>query len=389
MPLLCRLLTVLLLLSAAGCGSSGSSDDAGDSANPDLTTTTLSGTTDSEGLVTFEFTIGESVAGAQLVVFPPEGRVRLTALIDPAGSDLARGLTQNITDAVATRAAPSSLGLPLPGQGLRAGTWQARYQVVESRGNDLLPNREVTLQLITKRDGDLSAGNVRVNLIFVGPTADSDDTRDALEDATDIASIILDQVRLRLDVEEYEISGPDILPDPRDGDPLYDDISNAVRPNAVNIVVGVDVDGLQNDGLDYSIPGGIPGAAVPSPRSGSPMSVLEMTDDGRFNDDGSGSSEEHNDEVRLAGEEMAQLIGHWLGLAHNVDLRGNRVIASDSLPDTESCITEEDCQDEADVRENFMFPYPLEIEGTGDEYYFRARVTDDQAEAMHRSVLVD
>ena len=62
---------------------------------------------------------------------------------------------------------------------------------------------------------------------------------------------------------------------------------------------------------------------------------------------------------------------------------------SDSLSDTETCLSIADCRENKVVRENMMFPEPIEIQGSQEDSYKRTRITPQQAEMLQHSILTE
>jgi hypothetical protein len=229
-----------------------------------------------------------------------------------------------------------------------------------------------------------------VNLSLVGPAAGSDDTRTAIEDAVDRWKGIFSQAGVALDVQYYDFDGPRDLPDPREGDALYAQISGATRAAALNIVVGVDLDGVQGASNEsFGLVGGSPGPTSAGDRSVAAFAITRVAgEDGQFNFDGSGATQLWGDEVEVASEVLGALAGEYLGLKPVVTFDGNKVVATDGLSDTESCVTEVECKNEDSPRDNLMFPRVYKKPGEGKNTYGRTRLSPQQIEILRASPLV-
>jgi hypothetical protein len=385
------LLAVALL--AVGCTESSSDDDGFDESSHSpspvfLNEQSLHATSDGNGFAAFSFSITNEAA-FQLLVAPGSNQAKLVELRNSQGPISLVPLThtfrgpQNPTSV-------NVLEYPFGLLNVASGTYTATYQFLNSTGDASVPFTNFDATLLSKRDNDLNSGTVGVNMVLVGPVAGSQETRDSLQSALTVASSYLSSADLSLNVEWVSYPGSDLLPDPNSGDTFYEDISKATRPNCINLVFGSDVQGLQSQNSVYSISTGDGGPALPSTRSVAVLSILATAGgDGRFNFDGDENQEIHSDEIRLAGEEIAQLIAHYLGLSHILENDGNITKSSDALTDTHTCLTAVDCREEKDVRENLMFPFPLPILDDALDTYTRSNITAQQKAVLQRSVLVN
>ena len=229
-----------------------------------------------------------------------------------------------------------------------------------------------------------------VNLSLVGPAAGSDDTRTAIEDAVERWAEIFSQAGIALDVQYYDFDGPRELPDPRPGNSLYAQISGATRPAALNIVVGVDLDGVQGASNEsFGLVGGSPGPTSAGARSVAAFAITRVAgEDGQFNFDGSGATQLWGVEIEVASEVLGALAGEYLGLKPVVTFDGNKVVATDGLSDTESCVTEVECKNEDSPRDNLMFPRVYKKPGEGKNTYNRNRLSPQQIAILRTSPLV-
>lgn len=393
-----RLLSLTFLLLSccvfSSCTSGSSSDDSDGgnnvTSNPLLSEATLAATSNQDGFLTFNFTIGPAVSAFQLLTFPGTNQIRLAELRDPRGlvsldplASVYQG-PQNPTDTI------NVLRVPFTPDNLAPGTYSATYQLIEQFSQSPVADTTIVATLVTKQDDNLSGGTARVNFILVGPVAGAEEIRDSLESVLSKVRSVFSAADIDLDVEWIAAQGPDTLPNPREDQAFYDELTRSVRPYAANIVFGSEVVGLQSPNDQYTVNLGDAGAAVPSPRSVGAVSIFAVAGgDGRFNYTDEGGQQIHNDEIQLASEEVSQLIAHYLGLSHIVENDGGRTLSSDALSDTESCVTLVDCQIEKDIRANLMFPFPILISGTDMDSYKRVDLTEQQKALLQRSVLVD
>lgn len=384
---------VLTFVSACTSGSDGDGgeiDSGGSPAPVVLEERSLTTTTDENGLATFSFTVDSNIKAYQLAVHPQEFQTRLVSLNDNQGVVPLGPLEAAYRGPLTLASSINVLNFPFSPFNVVRTSYTAKYLLFDPNSQSPVPFAEISADLLINKDSDLNHGTVAVNIVLVGPVAGSDDTRDSLESVVSKAASLLGAGNLTLDVEWIPYPGPETLPDPNSNDPFYEALSKATRPHAINIVFGSDVIGLTAQDAFYSISTGDPGPAVPSTRSAAAVSLFAVAGpDGKFNYDGEGGIQVNSDEIRLAAEEVAQLIGHYLGVTHIIESDGNVTTGSDALPDTNSCITIVDCRVQNDVRDNLMFPWPLETFDGNLSTYARVALSSQQTNIIQRSVLVN
>lgn len=386
------LLGGILFLGLSACTSGSSIDDG--SSSLDVSDSSFSGTTNGSGAVSFEFSIPPGAVSFQLSL-QSGGNVGSIALTAPSGESILSSSSEVGRWSSSDVSSPYVVNYPYLSAPVPAGTYRVSYNLVTGRNQDPLAGADTRLSVAWKQDSDLNNGTLRVNLVLVGPVSDSEDTSDGLENALDVMKQIYSRAGVSIDPAWYNFSGPGTLPDPRSNSDFYGDIVTGTRSDAVNIVFGADVDGLGSGEQEFGRTGSIPSPVQPSNKGVVAISILEITGrDGRFDyEDEPGATERHNDERRLAGEEMARLTARFLGLENLVELSGNSVVRSDSLSDSPSCLTLTGCRSTKEARNNFMFPFPLKEfdnnKSDESEYYARDNVTDQQRQVINRNVLVD
>lgn len=344
--------------------------------------------TSADGMVSFSFEIPAGSHSLQAVAQSPTGtliplslRIGSSELL-PISSFSTAQSQQNLSYKVTVNA-PFIDG-PLPGA---QGSITFRY----SPGGAGIG---VALSILSKQDADPAQGTLRLNLINVGPSANSQELRSDLEGVINVVKQIYARIGILIDPAWYDFAGPEELPDPRGGSDLYRTISSSVRPLAVNVVFAARVDGLRSDDR-YAVAGAVPGPSIPSDRSVVIIDLIEVTGgDGAFqndDDDRDDRPSSHNDEIRLAAEEISRVVGNYLGLEPIVVFSGSRVVASDSLPDTESCLTEEACEGLERARSNVMMPRPIRERDNRGRRRFHARdsFSELQRRILNTHVLVD
>lgn len=358
-----------------------------------------SAVTDGTGQAAIAFEIPEGTASFQVSADAAEGLIRVASLTDPEGREIRRNSSEMTRSSDPFTFGPNSLNYPFVEGGVLPGIYTVLYEVVESKKREPLAGQYIDLSVAVKPDDDLRNGTIAVNLILVGPVGYSPDTIDALEKALDIWRLMASRAGILIDDKWYNFDGGDLIPDPRSGDPFYGGITKAVRRGAVNLVFASRVGGLSGSGENkFGLPGAIPGPLGPSPKGVIAISVLALTgNDGKFDYYETGSTRVHNSETRLAAEEMARLTARYLGLENIVTISGSRVVANDSLNDTAACLTLTACRNEAGVRNNMMFPFPLlkysspydDPKEPSREFFPRDVLSEKQRLVLNRSVFID
>jgi hypothetical protein len=402
--LLALSLSTALILSGCTSSGGGSDDNAsgGGSNSPSaaLRQQNSSATTNSSGIASFSFVIQPGENAFQIVAGGIAAPTRLIKLVDPTGRVLINESTDSrVTGAITKQTPPVVYNGPTLDYTVVQGTYTATLEVADAKGN---PFQGVLLNtsVVTKSDSDLSRGTLSVNMILVGPVGDSNAIRSGLQDGVNIWREIFARAKIDLDVQWFDAAGTDRIPNPFNSDAVYGTFSSAFRSRALNVAVGSIVQDSGRFDVAAGNFGSSPGAAISTNKSAVALSLLNITgSDGQFDVIGRGGIQIHNDETRLAGEELAQLAGHYLGLTHSVDSQGagysSRIIKSDLLSDTESCATVLGCSNSESARSNFMFPFALrkfvrDIDefNMPREFFARGAVSDQQAAVMNRSVLV-
>ena len=380
---------IVCLSSLIGCSSGGS--DVGDgSSGLAIDQSTLSSATSANGLAAFEFVPPAGSTAFQLVGLSGQGALIPQSLINSRGQEIIGLSSQGTTQAKLSTVSPSSLNFPFLNGVVESGTYRAGYKL-----NSGVADADISMLLLSKRDSDSRNGTLKVNFISVGAAADSSDIREDLEGVVGIVKELFARAGISIDPQWSSFDGATELPDPRTGARLYEVISSAVRPYAVNVIFAGKVKGLKGDDR-YAVAGAAPGPAVPSVHSAVLVDLLEVTGgDGQFQTDSDSNDDRpsgHNDEIRLCAEEIARSVARYLGLENNVEFRGGDVIRTDSLSDTESCIKEIQCREQGSARTNLMMPRPLREssrENNGNDFYAREDISEQQRIVLNNSILVD
>ena len=375
----------------SGDGSSGgSSDSSGGSAALSTTSQTLS--SNGSGNAQFNFTVQSDTTAVQLVASTSATSITLTSLTGPGGANMLASNVTEVSSALSVQPGGNSFSFPTLQNSIQAGTYTANY-LVQSRivAGSGQGGASVNLSVVQKNGSTSSGGTLPVNVVFVGPTSGDQDTFDSIQGCVQVWQATFAQANITLDVQYYNFDGPNTLPSPATGDPLYAQISAATRPNAINMVIGVDVANLSGpENEDFGTAGGIPGSILPGEHSAAAFSILRVAGtDGRFNYSGSGSDQKWQDEIEVGGQVMAFLAGEYLGMQPAVSFQGDKVIATDRIPDTATCVTEIECENNSEPRDNFMFPRVYFQPGEGLETYSRSDMTPDQAAFIDESPFVN
>lgn len=404
------LLGILILSFALTACTNGGSGDGDHEDVPDgdsglsLSQYRLSATTDSAGLAAVQINVPRGTAAFSVTGRAPASReLRVKRLTTPSGTryEFADEALRN-SDGFAFLTEVSTINFPFVSEPVEEGSYSVVYEVSGSR-RDPAGGQPIDITVSSKTDGDLSNGVLRINMILIEPVNSNTQARDDLETALSIWQQIFERAGILLDPQWYDFSGPNDLPDPEDGDPFYEGVARAVRPNSFNVIIGANVNGLGGVSDRYSKTVAGPGAVNVTPYSFAAFSLLRMTGgDGRFDfsrNRGNGSSGGvHNSEIRLAAEEMAEMCARYLGLQSIVEFQsgGSKVIGADDLTDTPSCTALNDCRADTAINGNITFPYPMRKDhpdsgefNESNEYFARDRITEQQRRVMNLSVLVD
>ena len=211
-----------------------------------------------------------------------------------------------------------------------------------------------------KNDPNLAIGLLRVNVFFVGTTAQRADYRDAVQRAIAIWKEIYAQVGVNLDVRLFDIpSGTGVIPNPFVGSSFYSSIltgTAGLHELALNLFIGASIsqDATTNPGnlFDEGVFGVSP--AIPGPAGITIKTAVAIS----INNHAGRDSVFTGDEIEVLGETFAHEGGHFLGLFHPVQdnprTPGN-YFESDPLSDTGVCATDQACI-ASGLATNLMFP---------------------------------
>lgn len=388
------LVAFLALTIISGCTSGG--ETAGGTSNLSVNETGYAATTGADGVAVLQVTVPEGANAFQLVISSASGFAQVLDVVDPTGASIFPLKAASYSGGLGLQLSPVTVSVPVLGGPAKSGVYTLTVGAAGAKGGGV-GGTAISVNVVSKSDGDLSSGTLRANMILLGPVGGDSDVRSDLEDVVEVWKQIFSNANIKLDLAWYDFSGDAIAPAP--GSLVYQSITEGVRKNSLNVVIAAKAAGTGGMNFQYGIPGAIGGAAIPTSRSVNTFSILAATgSDGQFNhiDTTRGNfTQRSDDEVRVAGEELAQMAGHYLGLQHIVELSGSTVTQSDFIGDTGSCISLTSCRDSKEVRGNFMFPYPLQRGREADsrnlinQKYARTDVTPAQAAVMNAHVLVD
>lgn len=368
------------IVSFTACtGSGGDSDDPGSGdSSLQLSSQTLQASANGSGIATFNFSLPAGSSSFQL--FSSAGT--LTALNGPQGDLL------NAPGFVSSFQLGAVSNVAYYGPSISGGSYTASYNSGAGA--------PVTLRVFSKGDANPSGGTLKLNVVLLGPVANSREVLDALDEALEVSRIIYGRAGITLDTAVSNAEGPGTAPEP--GDPLYQSILSSQRSASVTVVLASERRGRRSGENQYGTAGSIPYPILPNPSSIIVVSIQDVTGgDGLFDSDEDGSRDESDDERRLLGEEISRFTAQALGLRNIVDFRGNDASVSDDLPDSPSCLTETACKNDGQARTNLMYPEPLERRDEDkdpdnrkrEQFYPRDRLTLQQERVLNNSVFVD
>lgn len=227
---------------------------------------------------------------------------------------------------------------------------------------------ELTVLLST--DDDRRAGVLQVDLVHLGEMGVDPAWRGATAGALEHWAAIYAERGVTLDVVERALPIPHIGPPTGSDAALWRHLAATGPPGHLRVVVSPEHPGDADVVIGSA--GGIPGAFVPTGRTGvrvSPERICGVD----------GACEPA--ELRLYGETLAHEVGHHLGLFHPVETDFD---AWDALPDTVECESPEVC--EQSLGANLMFPYTV---CTFTTCMAQDIVTPHQTEVLHHAIAVD
>jgi hypothetical protein len=373
-----KVVAILLMSILVSCSADRDGDDSGsdDGGNTPLDLE-ISSTTDSRGIakVTFQ---NPSSASKFMVSAQSKGGNDLTFTkvsgggqnyLTPGGEEVS--LANSATTLINSINVPSR-AVDKPLTGAVSFDVEVRLDVPTDKAD------EVTFSITSREDSNLSAGNLNLNVFYVGDIGQENETKAAMTSAlAEARNIMSNSASINLTVTEFNIAGPVSLPMPLNGSSLYESASNTAPSPSVNVFVGGDIAGTASIGEVLGISAGIPGPAIPSQKSAVAVSIFTSAgSDGVFN----------GEDIRVLGETIAHESGHFMGLFHPVDFSGSLVADTDPLADTESCSFLTDCVSRVDLIGNLMFPTPV---ADGDGSFVRQnKLSAEQKGVLNRYVAV-
>ena len=349
-------------------------------------------------VVSFDF---DSDSEVMQIVASAEGQqLRLVTLVSPDEVviyDSKRSGDLALSPAGTFQASPNVFNYPQKTSQapLIRGRYVASYEVKGTSSSATEPP-PISLEIVTKDDSDLSSGIVNVTVLYSGVVFNDKALIDDVRAAFNTTQLILSRANISLYVQEVDAPAlPEILPDPKKGDVLYEELSK-VNEDGIVMVFSTNASGIASDQYTSASAGSLPGPAVPSPRSAIVVSLTRATGsdgalDADYDDDSDYVDQVDDSEVRLLGESMAHEILHYLGLPNSLTFQGSTVVASDGL-NSEKCLSINACEENRGANGNIMFPFALQnrdSNNSGYSFYPRDRFASQQIELIQRSVLVD
>ena len=248
---------------------------------------------------------------------------------------------------------------------LDSGRWRVELLTLTEDGARA-PNASVDVVTQTKTDDDLSAGVLRVRVVFADGVDELDDVVAATEDAVDHWASIWAAHGLELDVTWATGTVDADLPFLSEGSPEVELEAALGTDHDVTVIVGESI-GDWTEVLGEA--GGIPGTLVATEHAAVGVSWLANSGaDGAFD----------AQDIRIFGETMAHEVGHYAGLFHPVEADGSY---RDALDDTEDCADSRSC--ERSLGRNNLFPYPIcSLSGC----MVQDELSGDQVEVLQRYV---
>lgn len=374
------LITLIFSGCAAGDGSGDDDNDNGGDTDNTITEDTRTLTTDSNGSVSTSFSLPAAATKFAIDAASAGRFLRFDQLQDSAGTNyltpggtLISFASEFINDINNANVPSRSLDPNID----TSRTFTARVTVANNEnGSNPISGTNVDLKIHSRADNDFSSGTVKVNVFYVGSVGQSAASKSAVDSGFVEFRRIYSNSGITLNVEQFDISGPNLVPDPLTGSTLYQSASSSASSPAVNIFIAGDVAGSENSIL--GIAGGLPCPAFPSVRSALVVSILT----------GAGGDGAYNSvELRLLGESLAHETGHYLGLFHPVEISSGSVDEFDPLSDTPTCSSENDCVNNDTLAANLMFLQP--VQNTNGDFIPQNLLTSQQTAVLNRNIAVD
>ncbi len=373
------LLCTLILFTGVSCGGGGGGGaDEGDSGmndggggsevippspNPQNSIISLSATADNNGVASVSFTLPEFTNKFSVTIESLGNLLRFIAVendrgneyVAPGGEEI--NLARELGNGVNAMNAPSRDFDP-PVLDFAAYTARAAAP----------PGATVLFSVNTRTDTNLRNGALIVNVFRVGTAVQRSGAGASIDQAlARMSEIWRLQAGVNVTINDFDIDGPDSIPDPGSAADFYFANTAAVPGPAINVFIGGDIDvpGSSTLGLASDIPGS-PNATA---RSAVAISLfVSAGPDGRFSDD----------ELRILGETIAHEMGHYAGLFHPIDIIGANVAFRDPLPDTADCTATINCLTNDDLIRNLMFPFTVPEDDSGETTVAQERLTSGQ-----------
>ncbi len=365
----------VLITSVSACGGGGGGEDTSPppddgsgepidpSPNPENSVFSLSGTADNNGVAEVSFTLPGFTNKFSVTIEALGSIIRFISVendrgdeyVAPGGEEI--NLSRDPGSSVKAMNAPSRDFDPAV---LDFATYSAR--ALGPAGSTIV------FTINARTDNNLRNGSLIVNVFRVGTAVQRSGAGESIDDALSrMTDILRLQAGISVTINNFNIDGPDVIPDPSVGSDFYFSNTAAAPGPAINIFIGGDIDvgGSSTLGLASDIPGS-PNA---SPRSSVAISLfVSAGPDGRFSDD----------ELRILGETIAHEMGHYAGLFHPIDIIGANVAFRDPLPDTADCTAAINCLTNDDLIRNLMFPFTVPEEAGSDLTIPQERLTSGQ-----------
>lgn len=254
---------------------------------------------------------------------------------------------------------------------LTEGTWKVAVSTLNARYG-YVGNKTVQVEVLTRKDDDFGAGNLRALVAYATGVRDEDGVVDAMEGAVDYWKEIYADVGITLTAEYTDIEVDPQLPDTYEGLDAIRELYAAQGERVVLLVIGEDIGG---DATVYGEAGGIPG-----PYSAANHAAVEISWLAGAGTDGAFSESD----ILLMGETLGHEVGHYMGLFHPVE---DGYQYWDALDDTDECGSWTGC--DTALGTNLMYPYPV-CEGWSTNTCVRqSRITPDQSGVINRYVGVE
>jgi hypothetical protein len=329
----------------AGCDDGALPGDSGSAPDGMFASSTVADKASSSGKLVVDVDVDADMSAFLVtgIAGDEDARLALVSITDPAGEIVVRSgdwlfSPETLTGSFYASNQVVAAQWPIRQEDgpLVPGTWKVQLSSTED-------GADIDVTTMTKADPDFQSGVVDVQIVWCDGVDQEPGVADAVGVAVERWRTVWADRGLTLN-ESYVNS--DIDPDLEFFTAGSLGILNSAQNgngHAIQVVIGDLIAGQRSL---YGVSAGIPGSIAPSEQTFVLISWLTHAGvDGEF---------DSYEEKRILGETMAHETGHFMGLAHPVEVYWGQY---DALGDTDECSSQNSCI--GSLGDNLMFPFPV------------------------------